>query len=222
MWQLAERQHGVVSRAQLLELGYGAEAIAHRLAVGRLHRVHRGIYAVGRPGLSRHGVWIAAAMSCGSEAVVSHGTAARLWRIRESEGPVVEVTVPLGVRRRRPGVRAFERTLPEAERMVHEGVPVTTIHRTLLDLAQVLRRGQLEAAINAADKLDLTSPELLRAALWRYHRTPFAQTRDRRRDQTHTRRGLTQLRFTHKQIRYERPWVQDTLADVARRLSSSA
>jgi very-short-patch-repair endonuclease len=57
---------------------------------------------------------------------------------------------------------------------------------------------------------------------WRYHRTPFAQTRDRRRDQTHTRRGLTQLRFTHKQIRYERPWVQDTLADVARRLQPSA
>jgi hypothetical protein len=65
-------------------------------------------------------VWIAAAMSCGPEAVVSHGAAARLWRIREGERPVVEVTVPLGVRRRRPGVRTFERTLPEMERVVHE------------------------------------------------------------------------------------------------------
>ncbi|HYI80502.1 MAG TPA: type IV toxin-antitoxin system AbiEi family antitoxin domain-containing protein [Thermoleophilaceae bacterium] len=286
LWKLVEGQHGVVSRTQLLARGYSAAAIAHRLAVGRLHPVQRGIYAVGRPELSRHGVWVAAAMSCGTEAVVSHDSAAQLWGIREARGRV-EVTVPLHVRRRRPGMAIYQRTLPASERAAHEDVPVTTVHRTLLDLAARLSRGQLEAAINAADKLDLTNPERLRAALddfagrpgvktlrrvldrrtftftaselerwflplahaaglprpltsrqvngfevdyWpdlglvvetdglRYHRTPAAQTRDRLRDQTHARAGLTPLRFTHEQIRYEPSRVRATLSDVARRL----
>lgn len=154
----------MVSRTQLLARGYSAAAIAHRLAVGRLHPVQRGIYAVGRPGLSRHGIWVAAEMSCGTEAVVSHESAARLWRIREHERHL-EVTVPLQSRRRRPDIAIYQRTLPAAERTTHEGVPVTTVHRTLLDLAARLSRGQLEAAINTSDKLDLTNPERLRAAL---------------------------------------------------------
>lgn len=281
------RQHGVVSRAQLLARGYSAAAIAHRLAVGRLHPVHRGIYAVGRPELSRHGIWLAAAMSCGPEAAISHESAAWLWRIRDAERRV-EVTVPLHVRRRRPDIAIYQRTLPASERTTHEGVPVTTVHRTLLDLASRIGRGQLEAAINAADKLDLTNPEQLRAALddfahrpgvttlrrvldrrtftftaselerwflplaraaglprpltsryvngfevdfyWpdlglvvetdglRYHRTPATQARDRLRDQTHARAGLTPLRFTHEQIRYDSRRVRATLSDVARRL----
>lgn len=287
LWKLVERQHGVISRTQLLARGYSAAAIAHRLAVGRLHPVQRGIYAVGRPELSRHGVWIAAAMSCGTEAVVSHDSAARLWRIREG-GRRLEVTVPLQFHRRRPGIAIYQRTLPTSERTRHEGVPVTTVHRTLLDLASRLSRGQLEAAINTADKLDLTDPERLRVALegfagrpgvktlrsvldrrtftftaselerwflplvhavglprpltskyvngfevdfyWpdlglvvetdglRYHRTPAQQARDRLRDQAHTAAGLTPLRFTHAQVRYEPRYVRSTLAAVAGRL----
>jgi very-short-patch-repair endonuclease len=287
LWKLVERQHGVVSRTQLLARGYSAAAIAHRLAVGRLHPVQRGVYAVGRPELSHHGVWVAAAMSCGTAAVISHDSAAQLWRIRDGGGRV-EVTVPLHVRRRRPGIAIYQRTLPASEWTTREDVPVTTVHRTLLDLAARLSRGQLEAAINAADKLDLTNPERLRAALddfagrpgvktvrsvldrrtftftaselerwflplartaglprpltskhvngfevdfyWpglglvgetdglRYHRTPAAQTRDRLRDQTHARAGLTPLRFTHEQIRYHPRRVRATLSDVARRL----
>jgi hypothetical protein len=82
VWALAHEQHGVVTRAQLIELGYGHEAIRHRLRRGRLHPVRRGVYAVGRPELSRLGWWMAAVLSCGPEALLSHGSAAGLWGIR--------------------------------------------------------------------------------------------------------------------------------------------
>jgi predicted transcriptional regulator of viral defense system/very-short-patch-repair endonuclease len=287
-WKLVERQHGVISRAQLLGLGFSTDAIAHRIAKGRLHPVQRGVYAVGRPELSRHGRWMAAVMSCGEQAVLSHASAALLWGLRQREGRTIEVSVPLHVRRRRPGLTVYRRTLTAIERTSSEGVPVTTVHRTLLDLAQGLPTDQLEAAINTADKFDLTDPESLRAALdgyasrpgvaalrkvldrrtftltdselerrflplarraglpqpltgrrlngfkvdffWpelglvvetdglRYHRTPAQQARDRLRDQAHVAAGLTPLRFTHAQVRYEPRYVQRTLVAVARRL----
>jgi very-short-patch-repair endonuclease len=171
-WKLVDAQHGVISRAQLLELGYSSDAIAHRIAKGRLHPVQRGIYAVGRPELSRHGRWTASVMSCGPDAVLSHASAAALWGLRSSEGGMVEVTVPLRVRRERPGLTVYRRTLAAQERTSSERVPATTIYRTLLDLAQTLSAGQLEAAINAADKYDLTDPERLRAALDGYASRP--------------------------------------------------
>jgi hypothetical protein len=81
-WELARRQHYAVAREQLLELGLGAEAIRHRLAEGRLYRWRwRGIYAVGRPELDRHGAWMAALRACGPAAVLSHESAAALWGI---------------------------------------------------------------------------------------------------------------------------------------------
>lgn len=254
--------------------------------------MQRGVYAVGRPDLSRHGRWLAAALSCGPEAVLSHTSAGALWRITSLEDTVVEVSVPLNVHRRRPALRIYRCTLPESERTASEGVPVTTVHRTLLDLAQTLPRDRLEAAINAADKYDLADPDSLRAALdayaWRpgvvalravldrrtftltdsqlerrflpiarraglpppetggllngfkvdfywpdlglvvetdglrYHRTPAQQSRDRLRDQAHTAAGLTPLRFTHAQVRYEPRYVVATLSAVARRLGGTS
>jgi very-short-patch-repair endonuclease len=289
-WELVRRQHGVITRAQLLELNFSRDAISHRIASGRLHPVQRGVYAVGRPDLSRHGRWLAAVSSCGPEAVLSHASAGTLWDITSGEDAVVEVSVPLHVRRRRPMLRVYRCTLDEAERTVNEGVPVTTIHRTLLDLAHTLPRDRLEAAINAADKHDLTDPEGLRSALdayaWRpgvvalravldrrtftltdsqlerrflpiarraglplpetgrrlngfkvdfywadlglvvetdglrYHRTPAQQSRDRLRDQAHAAAGLTPLRFTHAQVRYEPRYVEATLTAVASQLRS--
>ena len=72
MLALAARQHGVVARAQLLELGMTRDAIAHRLDRGRLHPIQRGVYALGRPQLTRHGALIAAVLACGPDAVLSH------------------------------------------------------------------------------------------------------------------------------------------------------
>src|SRR5258708_12250952 len=82
LWALAERQHGVVTRQQMLTLGFSPDAIKHRLAKRRLHSVLRGVFAVGRPQLTVYGRWMAAILSCGPEAVLSHGSAAALWEIR--------------------------------------------------------------------------------------------------------------------------------------------
>lgn len=172
LWALSARQHGVVTRAQMLESGLSRRAVEHRIATGRLHPLGRGIYAVGRPDLSRHGHWTAAVLSCGPDAVLSHGSAAVLWGIRARAGSATDITVPPHVRRRRPGVELHRHPLDPHDRIEREGIPVTTVHRTLLDLGSKIGRRGLEVAINEADKLDLTDPESLRAALERYAGRP--------------------------------------------------
>src|SRR6476646_9429865 len=92
-WELAARQHGVVARRQLLELGMSRRSIEHRIAIGRLHLVSRGVYAVGRPHLTSYGRWMAAVLSCGPEAVLSHHSAAALWGIRPTHKPQIRVYV---------------------------------------------------------------------------------------------------------------------------------
>src|SRR5216684_3041443 len=102
VWALASRQHGVVTRAQLLDLGFSPKAIDHRIETGRLHRVLRGVHAVGRPQLTVYGRWMAAILSCGPEAVLSHGSAATLWEIGSERRGRIEISVPARVVRRRP------------------------------------------------------------------------------------------------------------------------
>ena len=163
---LAEKQHGVVTRAQLVAMGLQDQSIQHRLRTGRLHRVRRGVYAVGRPHLERPGFWMAAVLSCGPEAGLSHGTAAALWRMRPESVGVIEVSVPSRRSPRPAGVVVHRRQGLSAEDFTqHAGIPVTTPVRTLVDLATRLSRNQLEAAVNEADKRDLTDPETLRLAL---------------------------------------------------------
>src|SRR5436190_13814217 len=157
-WELAARQHGVVARRQLLELGYTPQAILHRVRNGRLHTVARGLYAVGRPGLTQDGHWMAAVLGCGPEAALSDGSAGALWAMRAWRGPI-EVTVPHGVRPRRPGIAVHRRsTLTPDDITTHHGIRVTAPICTLIDLAARLPRDQLERAINEADKLDLVDP----------------------------------------------------------------
>jgi predicted transcriptional regulator of viral defense system len=161
---LAARQHGVVTRAQLRELGLSADAVDYRLQRGRLHRVGQGVYAVGRPQLTRHGTLIAAVLSCGPGAALSHDAAGEVLGIRRQRAGRIDVTVP-GAQRRRPGLRIHRRPLPEGDVTYRHGIPVTSVVRTLLDLAQRLPHAQLEAALNEADKLDLIDPERLRPQL---------------------------------------------------------
>ena len=134
--------------------------------MGRLHPVWRGVFAVGRPQLSMYGHWMAAVLSCGPEAVLSHGSAAALWEIGSERRPGIEVSVPARVARRRPGIVVHRRAALGADDLTQRhGIPVTSPVCTLIDLAGRLDKGHLEAAINEADKLDLTDPEALRAAL---------------------------------------------------------
>ena len=157
--ELADRQHGVVSRPQLLELGLGRGAILHRLELRRLRPVHRGVYAVGRGGLSSSGFWMAAVLACGPGASLSHRSGAALWTIRRRGSGWIEVTAPrkLGGRE---GIRSYRASLPPDEVTRVHGIPVTTAARTLLDLAAVVDRHDLRRALEQAEALrlgDITS-----------------------------------------------------------------
>jgi Transcriptional regulator, AbiEi antitoxin/Protein of unknown function (DUF559)/AbiEi antitoxin C-terminal domain len=290
-WRLAADQHGVIARRQLSALGLSGQAIQHRLSKGRLHRIERGIYAVGRPALTRRGRWMAAVLGCGSRAALSHRSAAELWGIGKAPPAWIEVSVPFASARRRPGIRVYRRPkLRPADCSVRDGIPVTSPMLTLIDIARHLGDADLERAINEADRLDLVAPESLIVALddfpgqpgvgrlrdllgkrtfcmtdselerrflplvadvglpmpltrqrvngfrvdffWpdlalvvetdglRYHRTPAQQARDRLRDQAHTAAGMTPLRFTHEQVRFDAAYVRSTLLTVARRLGA--
>lgn len=300
VWGLAARQHGVIAHAQLRDLGVSPDGIRHRVGSGRLHPIHRGVYAVGRPEVTRRGDWMAAVLACGEVALLSHRSAGALWGITEDRPGPDDVSVWPGSHRRHPGIRLHRRvwlaseraSVPELGREISDreaGVPVTTPAMTLVDLASVLGGRDLEAAVNAADAEGLVDPvrvrswadrvprspgagrlrrlldsktfrltdselerRLLRLArkaglpppqtgarlngfrvdfFWpelglvvetdglRYHRTPAQQARDRERDQAHVAAGLTCLRFTHAQVRYEPARVAAVLARVAKRLA---
>lgn len=291
VWELVRAQHGVISRAQLLAFGFTQDAIRHRLAVGRLFPLYRGVYSVGRPDVSRQGRWSGALLATGPTSVLSGRSAAAAWRIVEHEEPT-DVTIDPAVRRQVPGVAIRRARIRTTDVVALDGLRVTGPARTLLDLAPVVALADLERHVNTADKLGLIDPERLRAAVgeyaglrgakrlrnlldrrtfvmtdselerrflpiveaaglpqpitgapvngylvdffWpdlrlvvetdglRYHRTAAAQTRDRQRDQAHAAAGMTPLRFTHAQVRFESGYVRVTLARVARRLEASA
>ena len=166
---LAERQHGVVSRAQLSGLGLGDGAIEHRVRLGRLRPVHRGVYTIGHRLLTQHGRWMAAVLAYGPDAVLSHRAAAALWGIRG--GTWVEVTVP-GGRRGRSGIEVHRAVLPDDERTTHRGIPTTTVPRTLLDLSAVVKRHEVRSALRKAEHLRLTDPLSLHDLTTRYPRRP--------------------------------------------------
>ncbi|MFL5897408.1 MAG: DUF559 domain-containing protein [Solirubrobacterales bacterium] len=232
-----------------------------------------------------------AVLACGDGAVLSHSSAAALWRFGAELRCEVELSLPSQSHRDLPGLRIHRRPSLNPERGVTReyGVPVTTPVQTLIDLSLRLDRDGVERMINEADKYNVTHPPQLREALgaragepgvarlrfildrrtfrltkeelerrflplarkaglpvpltgqwvnefevdfyWpdlglvvetdglRYHRTPAEQARDRRRDQAHTAAGLTQLRFTHEQVRYESAHVLAVLRATSARIA---
>ena len=166
---LAGRQHGVVGREQLLGLGIGRRAIERRIERGALHSIHRGVYAVGHRALDVDGRWMAAALACGSGAALSHRSAGQLWRLLQRSASMPEVTRPTFFRAR-SGILAHRSPLPPDETARVREIPVTSVSRTLLDLASVLSKRQLERALNEAEVLGLTDSVSLPDLLARYSR----------------------------------------------------
>jgi Transcriptional regulator, AbiEi antitoxin len=153
--EVAARQWGVASLKQLLGLGLTRGAIEHRSRMGRLHRVHRGVYAVGHTRLGSQGRALAAVLACGERAVLSHRSAGAWCDLLAHEGARVEVTVPHG-RHALPGVLVHQsRSLAPRDTIIHDGMPITSLARTLLDLAATVKRGQLERALAQAERLQL-------------------------------------------------------------------
>lgn len=151
--RLAERQWGVITRAQLIASGLGDRGIAEWVRSGRVRRLYRGVYAFGHDRIRSEGRWLAAVMACGPGAALSHTSGAQLWEIRQSSSAFIDVTVPSqNGRIRRKGIRIHRSGRFASEEVtVRNGIPVTTVARTLLDLADVLDPQALRRAVTEAE-----------------------------------------------------------------------
>lgn len=193
---LAARQHGVVDYRQLGVLGFAPGAIQHRVRTGRLHRLYRGVYAVGRKAVSPKGHWLAAVLACGPAAVLSHRSSAALWGLLPDSRGVVDVTVPGRTRRGSDGIVVHNvRRLHPDDRRRHYNIPVTSLARTLLDLAEVVWPRQLARAVDEAERLGLFD---LRAL-------------DQMRERSHGRHGLLPLGEAIRRYRPTAPLTRSGL-----------
>jgi very-short-patch-repair endonuclease/predicted transcriptional regulator of viral defense system len=172
--ELADRQHGVVAHRQLRGLGIGRGTIEHRLQCGRLHRVHRGVYAVGHRILTPDGWRMAAVLAAGPGAVLSHHSAAELWGLRWMARRLHTVTVARHVRV--PAIETHLARLPEDEVTTVRGIPVTTVPRTILDLAATSPEREVTRLINEADVKQLWDALSLPDLLARYPRRAGTRT----------------------------------------------
>ena len=148
---LASRQYGVVTRSQLLEAGVSGSAIDSRIGTV-LHSVHAGVYAVGHPGLGIEGRWLAAVLAFGPGGVLSHRAAAALWGLRSAWNGFAEVSAPRSAGGR-PGILLHRPRSIEATS--HRGIPVTTVARTLVDVADVASPRVLKKVLEQAEILRL-------------------------------------------------------------------
>lgn len=157
----------MIAHWQLREVGYTEDAIRHRLRTGRLFALWRGVYAVGRPTVTRRGSWKAATLACGPACALDGESGLALWNVRSNEGKEIEVAVPEGIRRSRAGI-ALRRVRGLAAQMTEiDGIPVVSLPPLLVQLAGRVKPGTLEAAINEADKKDLIHLEELRREIER-------------------------------------------------------
>jgi len=150
MVELAVRQHGVVAVWQLAELGFTRDMVRRRVDGGRLYRQLRGVCSL-TPKIAPIGRMMAAVLACGPSAVLSHRAAAAVWNLGGRPTGLVDVTVPRGGKPQ-PRIRLHR---ARVERVVKDGFPVTTVSRTLVDLAAVLPLGRLRDAFERAERLRL-------------------------------------------------------------------
>jgi very-short-patch-repair endonuclease len=147
---LAERQHGVVGRRQLEDVGWSDGAIKNRIRRGRLHPLYAGVYRVGHGLVQKEGRWMAAVLASGPDAVLSHWSAAALWMIRPSSRTVIDVTDPVKSRSW-DGIRRHHKALPLDEVTLEEEIPVTTAPRTIFDLAATEPLDVVKALLREAE-----------------------------------------------------------------------
>jgi very-short-patch-repair endonuclease len=161
---LAGRQHGVVARWQLHEVGLSDQMIKTRVAHGGLNRMHRGVYAVGHRTVTVESRWMAAVLAHGPRAVLSHRSAAQLWGLLPRSSIAPEVTAP-GAKRTREGIVGHRGSLPPDEIGRVREIPVASVPRTMIDLAATRPEREVERAWNEMEARGLTDslsvPDLL-------------------------------------------------------------
>jgi very-short-patch-repair endonuclease len=160
--RFARHRHGVLTIAELERLGLSERAVRDRAAAGRLYRIHNGVYAADRP--TEKGRWVAALLACGPEAVLSHASAAALWDLAPDTA-TVHVNLPGAARATRPGVAVHGARLDPSEVVSREGIPCTTVARTLLDVAATQSQRRVEFALDRAEELRVFDLRELRAML---------------------------------------------------------
>jgi len=163
--ELADRQYGVVTRVQLLAAGLSSAGIGRWVAAGRLFPVHRGVYAVGRPAITRSGHLIAAQLACGSGAALSHTGATEWWQLTGRRAHPIEVTVPALGGRRCPGVRVHRSESLPRHVVVRRRIAVTSVERTVLDMAARCPRREVERLVDEAQRLGLFERERFASVL---------------------------------------------------------
>jgi hypothetical protein len=156
----------VVSLDQLRGIDLTQRAAEYRAGEAHLHRIHRGVYAVGHGSIGQLGTLRAAVLACGEGAVISHGTAAAFWRLRDSWPALIDVTGGRQAGRKIDGIRCRRCRYPNADEIVaHEGLPVTTPARTLVDQAGMLATASLRRMVERAAVLKLLDLDALDAAM---------------------------------------------------------
>ncbi|MCP9489626.1 MAG: endonuclease domain-containing protein [Solirubrobacteraceae bacterium MAG38_C4-C5] len=195
---VAEAQHAMIHRSQLLAIGLGSNAIDRRIAIGGLHVMYPGVYALGHRVVTLKGRWMAAVLACGPAAKLSHRDGAALVGLRPASGSLYEVTVPGGRGRGLKGIRVHRSVLAPDEVTVIDAISTTTWARTLIDLAALLPPHQLARALEQAEILRIFDLNALQPLLDRHARRPGVPALNRaleeHRPETHrTRNDLEEL-----------------------------
>ena len=168
--ELAAGQHCVVSHQQLATIGIRGSAVTRRVTNGRLHRRYRGVYVVGQPRVTAEGRLMAAVLASGPGAVVSQRAEATLLGLWDMRDPLIDITTDRRSGKARPGIRLHcVRCLPEADRGVVRGIPVTSVARMLLDLSEIVGRGRLARLVREADYQGLLDLDALDDVIARSH-----------------------------------------------------
>jgi very-short-patch-repair endonuclease len=186
-----------VAHWQLRDFGFGRHAIQNRVEGGRLHAVLRGVYAVGHRRVPAKGYRMAAVLACGPEALLGYRSATGHWELRPPPNGPIDVIVPGRRRRGQEGIRVHNvRALDPRDRTVLDGIPVTSLHRTLLDFAEVATAHELRHALDEADRRELLSRKAIELLL---ARSPG-------------RKGAKPLKAElNKMLGVEAPWTQSEL-----------
>jgi hypothetical protein len=175
---LRAARHCVITFDQLRALGLSADEIDYRADVGRLHRKYTEVFAVGRPDLPLDGVFLAAVLACGPDAILSHRSALRKWGLRGGGTYRVDVTAPRSIKPKR-GIRLHRPLhLDALDTSIVDGIPITSIAQTLLDVAAPSYRFNVGKLLHEAAVQELLDMRAIWAVLARSPRAPGARRLD--------------------------------------------
>jgi very-short-patch-repair endonuclease len=186
--RICNEQHGLVTLDQLVHLGLTVQAVHERVMAGRLYRIHQGVYSLTPAVMTQRGLFMAAVLACGPDAVISHRSAAYLWGLVDKWRRPIDVTAPNRRGRSPDGVAAHrDGSLQPIDKDARFGVPCTSLARTLLDYAGVEPEWKLRKAVSQAEVRRVLDPDAVRSIIKRGRR----------------RRGVARLRLVMDTIHPE-------------------